>query len=91
MVRAPKATNHPIPEGARLLDLHQAATYTGLSYWTLRDLCADGKLQIVRLPCGRQRAEGGTVIRRAGDNSVRKILIDRQDLDRLIELSKERF
>ncbi len=78
-----------VPEGARLLDLYQAATYTGLSYWTLRDWIADGILRVVKVPCGRHRRRGGVVARKAGDMSARKILIDRQDLDNMIEQCKE--
>lgn len=78
-----------VPHDARVLDLYQAATYTGLSYWTLRDWITDGILPTVKLPCGRQRIRGGVVARKAGDVSARKILIDRQDLDRLIEQCKE--
>jgi hypothetical protein len=79
----------PVPEGARLLDLYQAATYTGLSYWTLRDYVTDGVIPVVKLPCGRQRTRAGVVSRKAGDTSARKILIDKRDIDALIEKSKE--
>ena len=72
----------------RLLDLHQAAAYVGLSYWTLRDYVHDGLIPAVRLPCARRRAKGGIIVRRAGDTSARRILVDRADLDRLIEDSK---
>ncbi len=89
VVRSARSTERAVPGGARLLDLYQAATYTGLSYWTLRDWIADGILRVVKLPCGRQRIKGGIVARKAGDMSGRKILIDRQDLDNLIEQSKE--
>jgi hypothetical protein len=88
VARAYRSGDRPVPVGARLLDLYQAATYTGLSYWTLRDYVADGVLPAVRLPSGRQRSRGGIV--KAGAGSNRKILIDREDLDRLIEESKER-
>ncbi len=83
-----RSAGRPVPEGARLLDLYQAATYTGLSYWTLRDYVTDGVLPVVKLPGGRQRSRGGIVTRKAGDGSTRKILIDREDLDRLIAESK---
>lgn len=89
VVRSSRAADRAIPEGARLLDLHQAAVYTGLSYWTIRDWIAEGLLKVVKLPCGRHRIRGGVVTRKAGDVSARKILIDRQDLDMLIEDSKE--
>ncbi len=90
VARASRSGDRAVPEGARLLDLYQAATYTGLSYWTLRDYVTDGVLPVVKLPGGRQRSRSGIVTRKAGDGSTRKILIDREDLDRLIEDSKER-
>ena len=89
VARSLRSVERAVPEGARLLDLYQASIYTGLSYWTLRDWIADGIVKIVKLPCGRQRIKGGVVARKAGGMSARKILIDRQDLDQLIEQCKE--
>ena len=66
----------PLP---RLLDLKAAGAYLGVSYWTARTLVDAGALPTVKLPmCPRS---DGRVLRR--------ILIDRNDLDRLIEASKE--
>jgi excisionase family DNA binding protein len=62
---------------ARLLDLNAAADYLGISYWTVRDLIHAGELPTVK-PRGR---DGRT---------IRRILIDVQDLDTLIERWKER-
>jgi hypothetical protein len=87
--RCSRSTERSVSKSARLLNLYQAATYTGLSYWTLRDWLADGILKVVKLPCGRQRIKGGAVVRKAGDATSRKILIDRQDLDNLIDRCKE--
>ena len=65
--------------GPRLLDLKAAATYLGLSYWTVRDLVLAGKLPSVKIPCPR-----------SGDGrTIRRILVDRHDLDAFIEQSKE--
>jgi excisionase family DNA binding protein len=61
----------------RLLDVRGAAAYLGVSVWTVRDLEAAGELPRVRLPLPKHGA-------------VRRLLFDRQDLDRLIERSKER-
>lgn len=36
--------------GPRLLTVHQVATETGWSVWTIRDLIADGRLPSVRPP-----------------------------------------
>ena len=63
----------------RLLDLKAAATYLGLSYWTVRDLVLAGKLPSVKISCPR-----------SGDGrTIRRILVDRHDLDAFIEQSKE--
>ena len=63
----------------RLLDLNAAARYLAVSYWTMRDLVNVGIIPTVKLP--RPRARDGKVIRR--------ILIDRKDLDIIIEQNKE--
>lgn len=59
----------------RLLDLQQAASYLGVSTWTVRDLEANGVLPRVLIPLGNGR-------------ELRKLLFDRTDLDRLIEAWK---
>lgn len=56
----------------RLMDLHAAEEYSGISSWTLRDLIAAGELPVVRPP------------------RLRRIWIDRADLDRAIAAWKER-
>ena len=61
----------------RLLDLAGAASYLSVSPWTVRDLEATGILPRVRVP-------------RANNGELRKILFDRNDLDRLIEVWKDR-
>ena len=73
----------------RLMNLHDAANYLGISYWTLRDYIADGLIPRVNLPCSRRRKKGGAVVRRAGDIEARRIYVDRTDLDALIERSKQ--
>lgn len=60
----------------RLLDLAGAAGYLSVSPWTIRDLVANGTLCRVRVPL----PNGG---------ELRKVLIDRKDLDALIECWKE--
>ena len=64
------------PVQPRLLDPESAARYLSVSYWTIRDLEAAGLLARVRLslPGGRE---------------LRKLLYDREDLDRLIAQSKD--
>jgi hypothetical protein len=73
---------------SRLMNLHDAANYLGISYWTLRDYIADGLIPRVNLPCSRRRKKGGAVVRRAGDVEARRIYVDRTDLDALIDRSK---
>jgi hypothetical protein len=60
----------------RLLDLPGAAAYLGLSPWTVRDLEAARALPRVRVPL----PNGG---------ELRKLLFDREDLDRLIAAWKD--
>ena len=64
----------------RLLNLHQAASYLGLSWWTTRELVMGGTIPAVRLPA--PRATDGRMLRR--------ILIDVADLDALIAKWKDR-
>jgi hypothetical protein len=61
-----------VPVCPRLLDLHAAAAYLGVSEWTVRDLEAAGTVPRIRIP-----------LPRAGE--LRKLLFDRADLDRLID------
>lgn len=77
----------------RLLTLKQGARYIGVSYWSLRDLALNGTIPIVRVPSGRiptGRPKGKRqprVLVPATDSrvrSLRKVLVDRLDLDRLI-------
>jgi hypothetical protein len=73
--------------GARLRDREGAAAYLGgVSLDVVDRLIHSGALPVVRLPVQRSRATGRGV---PGIN--RRILIDVQDLDALIERSKERF
>ncbi len=64
----------PIPP--RLLDLDSAARYLSVSPWTVRALEAAGVLPRVRIPL----PNGG---------ELRKLLFDREDLDRHVVLWKD--
>ena len=64
---------------ARLFGLDDAAEYTATSYWTMRDLVIAGRIPHVRLPAPRSR----------DGRSLRRILIDRADLDRFLDSCKE--
>ncbi len=65
-------------ETGRLLNVRQAATYLGLSAWTIRDLIASGYLARIMLPSSRNHGE-----------PTRRVLVDRLDLDALIERFRE--
>ena len=66
----------------RLLNLREGASYLGVSFWTLRDWCLAGYLPTVDMPPLRPR-EGDRPKR-----SLRRVLVDREDLDRFIEARK---
>jgi hypothetical protein len=66
----------PLTLVPRLLDLEAAATYLGVSSWTIRDLEAEGVLPRVRVPL-------------PGGRELRKLLFDKADLGRRIDAWKE--
>jgi hypothetical protein len=72
-------------ERPRLLNFKQAAAYVGVSFWTVRDWIIAGHIPIVHLPPLRAR-EGDRQ-----KQSLRRVLIDREDLDRFIEARKRRW
>jgi hypothetical protein len=69
----------PPDDTPRVLDLRTGAKYLGISYWSLRDLVLNGHVPAVRLPCPR----GGN------GRIMRRLLVDRRDLDALIDRSRE--
>jgi hypothetical protein len=66
------------------LNVRQAAAYIGCSFWTLRDYILQGLIPAVELPPLRPR-EGERPRR-----MLRRMLIDRSDLDVFIETRKGR-
>jgi predicted site-specific integrase-resolvase len=86
------SSDAPLPP--RLLTLKQGAAYVGVSYWTLRDLVLNGTLPAVRAPSGRinsgrnhgQKQQTRVLVPSTDPRvrSLRKVLVDRVDLDRLI-------
>ena len=70
----------------RLLDVNQAAAYLGVSFWTLREMLNAGSVPVVRLP--RPQTARAHRTSPLGD-TVRRLLIDRHDLDRLVDHWKE--
>lgn len=67
--------NEPGGDG-RLVDVKEAARFLGISPWTIRRLIDSGTLPCVRLPNG-------------GSSAVRRLLIDRDDLEKLVRAAKE--
>ena len=66
----------------RLLNMRQAAAYLGCSFWTARDYVLQGLIPVVDMPPLRARE---------GDRqrqTLRRVLIDRVDLDAFIESRK---
>jgi excisionase family DNA binding protein len=77
VVRPPARTQDSpscAPPGPRLLTRQQAAEYLNLSLDMIDRLTQQGELRRVQLTLG--------------DRTVRKVLYDRADLDRLVELSR---
>jgi hypothetical protein len=73
--------DRPPPEsvGRRLLNMRQAAEYLGCSFWTVRDYILQGLIPVVELPPLRPR-EG-----EHPRKTLRRVLVDRADLDVFIE------
>ena len=69
----------------RLLDVHLAAAYLSVGEQTIRDYVADGILRPVEMPGSTLRDRNGKPIAHARDRRIAKILITREDLDRLID------
>lgn len=68
----------------RLLNMRQAAEYLGCSFWTARDYILQGLIPVVDMPPLRPRD---------GDRqrkTLRRVLVDRADLDAFIESRKHR-
>ena len=74
------------PGWPRLLDAKQAAAYLNVSFWTLREFIHDGSIPTVRLPRPRTARMRK---RHPVNDTVRRLLIDRADLDNLVDRWKE--
>ena len=66
----------------RLLNMRQAAAYLGCSFWTARDYILQGLIPVVNMP--PLRAREGDRQRK----TLRRVLVDRADLDAFIEARK---
>lgn len=68
----------------RLLSMRQAAVYLGCSFWTARDYILQGLIPAIDMP--PLKARPGDRQRR----TLRRVLVDRADLDAFIESRKRR-
>jgi hypothetical protein len=76
----------PMPE-PRLLDVQKAAAYASVGPQTIRDWVAAKLLPTIQMP-GSTLRRNGHIVAPANKRRIAKILIDRADLDALIEESK---
>jgi len=67
-----------------MLNMRQAAAYLGCSFWTARDYILQGLIPAVEMP--PLRAREGDRQRK----TLRRVLVDRADLDAFIESRKRR-
>ncbi len=72
----------------RLLDLRLAAKYCSVGSRTVEDWIHEGLLTPVGMPGSTLRDKQGDVIVHASQRKIAKILIDKSDLDRLIDERK---
>lgn len=70
--------------GPRLLNLHQAGAYLNVSYWSARDYVLAGLLPTIHLPPLRVRKGAKQKL------ALRRVLVDRADLDAFVESRKVR-
>lgn len=80
----PHDRGSPSVVSPRLLNLRQAAQYVGVSFWSVRDWVLAGLVPVVALPPLRAR-EG-----ERQRSTLRRVLVDREDLDRFIDSRKTR-
>jgi hypothetical protein len=84
-------TNHnppSLPGWPRLLDTSLAAGYSGVKDQTIRDWIRDGLLIPVPMPGSAIRDKHGKLIASPSERKIAKLLIDREDLDALIDRRK---
>jgi hypothetical protein len=80
--------NKTVAVWPRLLDLKGAALYLSVGARTVEDWVRDGLLDPVPMPGSTIKDKSGNVIARAKARRIAKILLDREDLDRLISARK---
>ncbi len=74
---APQTKVPVVQVAPRVLSLHDAARYLGMSEWTIRDMEHSGLLPRIRVPL-------------PNNGELRKLLFAREDLDRAVEAWKEK-
>ena len=84
--RGALVTGAVAPVAPRLFDLAASAAYLGISPWVIRDLQHAGILARVYVP-GPPSQPGKP---QRVDENLRKLLFDRVDLDRLVEVWKKK-
>jgi hypothetical protein len=62
----------------RLMNIREAASYLAVSSWTVRDYVLQGLIPIVTMPGLRPKAGD------QGKQTLRRVLIDREDLDAFV-------
>jgi hypothetical protein len=72
----------------RLLDIHLAASYCSVGERTIEDWVKDQILEPVPMPGSIIKDKSGNVIARSKARKIAKILIAREDLDKLIDERK---
>jgi hypothetical protein len=82
---ADRSTRRALACWPRLLDIHLAAQYLSVGESTVRDYVNDKILIPVKLPGSTLRDRSGRVISYSKNRRITKILIDRADLDKLID------
>ena len=87
-IRPPKESRMTLAAWPRLLDIHLSAFYGSISESTVRDWIADGLLKPVPMPGSTLRDKRGCIISHSKNRRIAKVLIDRADLDALIDSCK---
>ncbi len=71
----------------RLMDLHTAEAYPCIAESTWRDYISDGLIEPVPMP-GSTLRKNRQIVAHAKDRRIAKILLDRGDIDQLIDRMK---
>jgi hypothetical protein len=78
-----------LPGWPRLLSLKMSGAYVSVGPRVVEDWLREGLLVAIPMPGSAIRSKGGNIVTPASQRRIAKILIDRNDLDELIERRKE--